>query len=97
MYETVKADIVSLENERKEVIFFFRRQVEAFENLKKTIDRVEWADSRYDDLVICLNQIGAVISDTLQRLTNGRDVYVLDELTVLLAQYVALANAFPQS
>lgn len=96
MYETIKADTVQLKNEEAVVIRFLKEQINAFSSIKKTIENVQWADAKYDELIICMNVIGAEISDLIQMLTNGRDVYVLSELTVLIDQYTKLENSFPR-
>lgn len=95
MYETIKADTAQLRNEQEAIIRFFKEQIDAFANMKKTIEKVQWADSKYDELIVCMNGIGAAISNLIQVLTNGRDVYILSEFMNLLDQYTNLANSFP--
>ena len=95
MYETIKADTAQLKNEEYAITRFLKEQINAFTNIKKIIERVQWADSRYDELIVSMNEIGVAISNLIQVLTNGRDVYILSELTVLLNQYTNLANSFP--
>lgn len=96
MNEKIKADNIELKNEASNIIHFLNKQIDAFTSIKKIIENIQWADSKYDNLIICMNDIGSSISNLIQELTNGRDVYILSELMVLLDQYIDLASDFPK-
>lgn len=92
----VSIEIRQLEMEKGEVIRFFKKQVELFRNLRKEIEKVEWNDARYDELVTSMNIIGAALSQGIQELTNGSQVYAIDELLPLVEEYKAVARDFPK-
>lgn len=92
----VSVEIRQLEMEKSEVIRFFKKQIELFRNLKKEIERVQWNDQRYDELIIAINEIGMALSQGIQMLTNGNQVYAIDELLPLVEEYRALARQFPK-
>ena len=92
----ISVEIRQLEMEKSEVIRFFKKQIELFRNLKKEIERVQWNDQRYDELIIAINEIGMALSQGIQMLTNGNQVYAIDELLPLVEEYRALARQFPK-
>ena len=96
MTDTIKIDQSAIEIEKHTVISVYKKQLEAFRYLKKEIERVQWADSRYDELIEQLNIIGKTLSDTLQSITNGDDVYVISDLIPLANEYSEYAKKFPK-
>ncbi|MBR2024194.1 MAG: hypothetical protein IKA02_00110 [Clostridia bacterium] len=92
----VSVEIRQLEMEKNEVIRFFKKQIETFRNVKKEIEKVQWNDARYDELVNAMNQIGMALSQGIQILTNGNKVYIIDDLLPLVEEYKALARQFPK-
>ena len=94
--ETVKLNLDALEIERHAVIAVYNNQLEAFRSLKKEMERVKWADDRYDRAVDSLNEIGKALASALQSLTNGHDVYVISDMIPLANKYVDNARYFPR-
>lgn len=92
----VNVEIRQLEMEKSEVIHFFKKQIDAFNNIKKEIERVQWNDSKYDELINAMNLIGSSLSQGIQTLTNGSEVYVIDELIPLVNEYKAKSREFPK-
>ena len=84
----IKIDINSLESEKQSVIMFYKKQIEAFRNIKKEAEKVQWADSNYDDFVSSMNLIGGALSQMLQAITNGTDVYVISDVLPLAREYL---------
>ena len=89
-------EINQLEMQRQEILRIFKKQLEAFQGLKKEIERVEWADDKYDRLVTAINEIASAISQAIHKITNGNNTYAIDELLVLARNYVAVAREFPK-
>lgn len=93
----ISIDISQLEMEKQEILYIFKEQLDSFRSLKKEVEKVEWADARYDDLVSSINVITRVISQAICEITNGYDTYVIDELLPLARDYVDIAREFPKS
>ncbi len=91
----VKIGINELENEKQAVISVYKKQLDALQWLKKDIEKAEWADIHYDQLVVSINEIIEKLCDVLQILTNGKDVYVIDELIDLANDYLNCGKKFP--
>lgn len=91
-----KIEINSLENEKQEIIRFYKKQVEAFRYLKKEIDNTQWYDANYDMLVTSMNEIGRALSNMLQTITNGHDVHIISEMIPLAQAYVENERKFPK-
>ena len=89
-------NIRDLEDERDEILRFFKKQLEKFRYLKRDIEKSEWSDSNYDELIVSMNAIGKALSEAVLRLTNGDNAYIIDELLPLAKSYVAVADAFPK-
>ena len=96
MDDTIKIEIKDLENEMCVVISVYKKQLEAFRYLKKEIERVEWEDGVYDEVIEQLNTILKTLSNTLQALTNGREVYVISDVIPLAEEYLENAKKFPR-
>jgi len=92
----INIEINALENEKQAVIMFYKKQVEAFRSVKRDAEKVEWADSRYDEFVESMNSIGSALSALLQTITNGSDVYVISELLPLAREYLENERKFPR-
>lgn len=88
-------NLKALEGESVAVIRFFKKQLDSFGYIKKEIERVQWSDIKYDELVDCMNEIGSVLSEIFQVITNGTDVYVISELVLLAQKYLENENKFP--
>ncbi len=92
----INIDINSLESEKQTVIMFYKKQVEAFRNIKREAEKVQWADSKYDEFVSSMNTIGSTLSTLLQTITNGSDVYVISDLLPLAREYLENERKFPK-
>ena len=78
----------ALENEKELVISFYKKQIEAFHSIKKASEKIQWNDENYDKYIACMNEIGRALSCAIQVLTNGDDVYIIDELLPLINEYI---------
>ncbi len=94
--DTVKIDMNALEAEKHTVIWVYKRQLEAFRYIKKELERVQWADEHYDQLIESINIISQTLSSTLQSLTNGDDVYVISDLILMAEKYLEYEKKFPR-
>ncbi len=92
----INIEINALESEKQTVIMFYKKQVEAFRTIKREAERVEWADSKYDEFVDSMNLIGSALSTLLQTITNGSDVYVISDLLPLAREYLENERKFPK-
>ncbi|MBO5357357.1 MAG: hypothetical protein J6A53_00360 [Clostridia bacterium] len=92
----INIEINALESEKQTVIMFYKKQVEAFRAIKREAERVEWADSKYDEFVDSMNLIGSTLSTLLQTITNGSDVYVISDLLPLAREYLENERKFPK-
>ena len=90
-----KIDIDALEREKAAVISFYKRQVEAFRDIKKAAEKVQWADERYDEFVISMNSIGSALVAVLQTISNGDDVYAISQLLLAAEEYLQFEKKFP--
>lgn len=93
---TVKIEMNALEDEMHTVITVYKRQLEAFSHIKKELEKVQWADSKYDKLIDSMNIIGQALSSTLQSLTNGHDVFMISDLIPLAEEYLNCEKRFPR-
>ena len=96
MSETVCLNLSDLESDKYAVIDFYKRQIEAFRYMKKEIERVPWADAKYDQLVDAMNAIGYALSEAIQRISNGSEVYAISDLIPLANEYLSIASKFPR-
>ncbi len=94
--ETTCINVNDMENEKFAVISFYKKQVEAFRYIKKEIEKAQWADAKYDELVESLNEIGKTLANVFQTLTNGDDVYIISELSFLAGDYLENERYFPR-
>jgi hypothetical protein len=85
-----------LESEKREVIKMYKKQVEAYQQIKRYIEHAKWDDDRYDKLIDSLNIIGGALSNALHKLTNGDEVYVIDDLVWAAQKYLENKDKFPQ-
>ena len=92
----IRIDVNSLEQEKQAVIMFYKKQIEAFCYIKKEAERVQWADSNYDEFVSSMNMIGDALSTMLQSITNGSDVYVISDVLPLAREYLDNERQFPK-
>lgn len=93
----ISIDISQLEMEKQEILRIFKKQLDSFRSLKKEVEKVEWADAKYDDLISSINEITRAISQAIGEITNGYDTYAIDELLPLARDYVDIAREFPKS
>lgn len=91
-----KIEISSLEAEKQSVIYFYKRQLEEFRHMKKEIEKVQWYDANYDRLIESMNIIGRELSNIIQTITNGNDVFVISDLIPLARQYKENERKFPK-
>lgn len=91
----IKVDLKALEREKAAVRAFHKKQVEAFVEIKKEAEKAQWADDKFDEFVQCMNSISSTLAATLQTLSNGRDVYMIDELTLAAEEYLEFERRFP--
>lgn len=89
-------EINQLEMQKQEILRIFKKQLDDFRSLKKEIEKVEWADAKYDALVTSMNEIARAIAQGIETITNGYDTYVIDELLPLVKDYVSVARDFPK-
>ena len=94
--EEVEININALESEKQSVIMFYKKQIEAFRSIKREAEKVQWADSNYDDFVSSMNIIGSALSQMLQAITNGTDVYVISDILPLAREYLDNERKFPK-
>ena len=92
----IKVDIDSLKKEEREIFNFFKKQISEFQEIKKACEKVEWNDELYDSFIESMNIIGKTISQIIQCLTNGRDVYLISEFIPYLNNYLETAKKFPR-
>ena len=92
----IKIDVNALENEKQSVITFYKKQIEAFRHIKKEVEKVEWADSNYDEFVNSMNLIGGALAEMLGAVTNGSDVYVISDILPLAREYLNNERKFPK-
>ncbi len=92
----IEIDVNALESEKQAVIMFYKKQVEAFRNVKKEAEKVQWADANYDAFVSSMNEIGDALRKILGSITNGNDVYVISELLPLTREYLENERKFPK-
>ena len=92
----IRIDVNSLEQEKQAVIMFYKKQIEAFRHMKREAEKVEWADSKYDEFVSSMNLIGDALCKILNTITNGTDVYVISELVPLARRYLENERRFPK-
>ena len=92
----IKIDVNALESEKQSVIMFYKKQIESFRYIKKEAEGVQWADSKYDDFVDSMNIIGEALSQMLQAITNGSDVYVISDILPLANEYLENERKFPR-
>ena len=93
----ISIDISQLEMEKQEILRVFKKQLDSFRSLKKEVEKVEWADAKYDDLVSSINEITRAITQAIGEITNGYYTYAIDELLPLAKDYVNIAREFPKS
>ena len=91
-----KIDIDSVENEMQGVIAFYKKQIEAFRQIRKQIETVQWSDANYDRLIVSMNTIGKELCNIIQHLSNGNDVYVISEILPLAKEYLSNQTKFPR-
>lgn len=96
MNDDIKFNINDLENEKREIVRMYKKQVESYQQMKKYIEHAKWDDERYDTLIESLNIIGGALSDALHNLTNGSDVYIIDDLVGVAQQYLENSRKFPR-
>ena len=92
----IRIDVNALECEKQEIIRIYKKQVEAFRYIKKEAEKVQWADSKYDEFVNSMNEIGSILSKMLGEITNGDDVYVISQLIPLARTYLENERRFPK-
>ena len=96
MNNDIKFNINDLENEKREIVRIYKKQVEAYQQIKKYIEHAKWDDERYDTLIESLNNIGSTLSNALHSLTNGDDVYIIDDLVWAAQKYLENSSKFPR-
>ncbi len=96
MNSDVKISISSLESEKNTIIATYKKQIEEFQHLKSRLENVEWYDEQYDRLIEHLNRIASAISDALHTLTNGREVYAINDVLYYAERYLDNETKFPK-
>lgn len=91
----VKIDLNELENEKQVVIYIYKKQLTLLQSLKKDVEKVEWSDINYDRTVDALNNIIEELCNGVQILSNGKNVYIIDELIELANDYIKCGKNFP--
>lgn len=91
----VKVDLDNLKREEREILVFFKKQVEEFQELKKICEKVEWNDALYNQFIDSMNAIGKALSTIIQTITNGKDVYLITEFMPYLQNFLEMAKSFP--
>lgn len=95
MISDVKINLDNLKSEKNNVIYIYKKQLDAFRYIKQQIERVQWYDDQYDRLIESLNIIGRTLSNALHTLTNGNEVYAIDDLTAYAERYLDNERKFP--
>lgn len=95
MDDLIKLDLNDLEMEKNEIIRVYKNQLDNYSQIKKTVERLTWDDDRYDELIQSLNQIAHALMEGLNALTNGNDVYIIDDLSYWAKKYLENAKKFP--
>lgn len=95
MDDLIKVDLNDLEIEKNEIIRVYKNQLDNYIQIKKTVERLTWDDERYDELIQSLNQIAHALMEGLNALTNGNDVYIIDDLAYWAKKYLENAKKFP--
>ena len=95
MDDLIKVDLNDLEIEKNEIIRVYKNQLDNYIQIKKTVERLTWDDERYDELIQSLNQIARALMEGLNALTNGNDVYIIDDLAYWAKKYLENAKKFP--
>ena len=62
----VKIDINALVSEKQEIISIYKKQLDAFQHLRKSVEKVQWADNHYDQLVDSLNEIIYILNEAVE-------------------------------
>ena len=95
MDDLIKVDLNDLEIEKNEIIRVYKNQLDNYIQIKKTVERLTWDDERYDELIQSLNQIARALMEGLNALTNGNDVYIIDDLSYWAKKYLENAKKVP--
>ena len=93
----VKLNISDLEAERRTIIMIYKKQLESYYQIKKQIENARWDDERYDRTIDSLNTIGRALLDGLEKLTNGNEVYAIDEVILASKKYLENKSRFPKA
>lgn len=96
MINDIKINIGSLEEERFTVIATYKKMLEDFSHIKALVEKVGWYDEQYDKLIDSLNTIAFSLSNAIYMLTNGYNVYAVDELIHSAESYLNTQKAFPK-
>lgn len=92
----IKVNINNLIKEEREILAFFKKQISEFQEVKVACEKVEWNDELYNQFIQTMNVIGQSLSQIIQCLTNGRDVFLITEFIPYLNQYLEVAKKFPK-
>lgn len=96
MIEDIKLNISTVETEKTEIIKIYKTLLDDYRQIKRYVERANWNDEKYYYLVESLNTIGKALSNALHTLTNGNDVYIIDDLIFWTDKYLENKNNFPQ-
>lgn len=96
MIEDIKLNISTVETEKTEIIKIYKTLLDDYRQIKRYVERANWNDEKYYYLVESLNTIGKALSNALNTLTNGNDVYIIDDLIFWTDKYLENKNNFPQ-
>ena len=91
----IKIEMGALESEKMAVNSFYKKQLEAFRDIKKDAEKVQWDDDNYDAFVNSMNSIGSALSAMLQTISNGDEVYVISQLKQAAEEYLQYERKFP--
>ncbi len=92
----INIEMNAVENEKLAVIAFYKKQIEAFRNIKKESEKVQWNDANYDAFVESMNIIGKALAHIIQTLSDGSDVYIISDVLHLAKEYMENAKKFPK-
>ena len=95
MSDNIKLNISDLEIEKNEIIRVYKKQLETCYQIKKSFERISWDDERYDKCIESINLIFKSLLNALNTLTNGDDLYIIDDLICFAKKYMDNGKKFP--
>lgn len=96
MIEDIKLNISALEIEKNDIIRLYKKQLEDYRQIKKLVERAAWDDEKYYALIENLNIVGKSLAKALHALTDGDNIYIIDDLVFWTQKYLENKDKFPQ-